>query len=161
MNREQGIGFTDYVKSIWQDWKPSDEEVSLWCRQFSAYDTDIARQAAGEHKATGTGGFKTPKLDKILALAKDLQQSKHYHEHKDESNEPCIIYSIKCRSHPGIPHYVGQKRDFYINNAKNLNSIPYDRVSREAAEAVKAFARIYGGEWVIVWGQGFQSDIPF
>ena len=156
-----GIGFINYIKTIWPDWKLSDEELALWCKQFSAYDADIAKQAAGEHKATSSGGFKTPKLDKILALAKDLQQSKHYHEHKDENSEPCIIYSIKCVSHPTKPHYVGQKRDFYINKAKNLNDIPYDRASQEAAEAVKAFAQIYRGEWVIVWGQGYEVGIPF
>ena len=154
MNSQQTIEFIDYLKKLWSEWKPYDEEVDLWCRQFSPYSFEVAKQAAGEHKFCDAGSYKTPKSAKVLELAKKFQQAKHHIDNKNVNTKPCIIYSVKCTDHRAR-HYIGTTKGFYIGKAKDLGGLSHDKILFEAAFRAKQAARLYGGEWIVQWSKEY------
>ena len=140
MDNTQAYLIIDKIKRLWQTWKPTDDEQTLYCQKLTAFDFDLVSDAVGEHKTTKEGSTQNPKLYHILAICKGRGgESGH-------KNIPLVNYEVECIEHKEMPWRVGERMKFWATDKKNLL---HGRQQEKAAEHdAERAGGVYGGRWL-------------
>lgn len=139
MDNTQAYLIIDKVKRLWQAWKPTEDEQTLYCRKLTAFDYDLVSEAVEEHKTTKEGSNLNPKLYHILNICKgkDVGEKK--------KSRAVICYFIECIENEDSPHLVGKKIPFY---APSKEEAYRGRLQEKSAEKSADYCRGGGGTWI-------------
>ena len=69
MNSIEAIDTVHYMKKIWPNWKPTDEEMDVWADKFRGHDEQTAVRAIKEAKFRTN--FNSPPAKEINSLLKE------------------------------------------------------------------------------------------
>ncbi|KKM62902.1 hypothetical protein LCGC14_1517010, partial [marine sediment metagenome] len=136
------------MQSLWAEWLPNDIQIGEWRGRLQPFDEDSVLQAINRYRNTRAGVFKKPNVFEFTEHCRACQQEMHGQSKKRGDNEPCLHYSLECTEHPTKPHYVGQRRKFYVSQRRMLpnenTTLTWAGIKQRQAEM------LYGGKWIII-----------
>ena len=60
------------ITSLWSEWCPNDHAASVYLDNLSSLDQHLLQRAVRQHKAEELGGYKEPKLFRLVTLTRNL-----------------------------------------------------------------------------------------
>ena len=150
--------FDKEVLGRYGEWKPTDMETSDWVDTLQKFPRETALAGLRQFYASPSGGYKTPKLGKIIGICQAHRQKAGDDGPRIDS-EPVLLFTLKCVEQPVWGGRVGMVQRFFASSPKK---VPGDKTKIRlcAEDMVEKFVKLYGGAWEIIrdWDA---EELPF